>query len=217
IVATAHTLRVGTSTTPRSPPPTHTDPVKHQPAKDHYGRQGEREPELPRPALQARRHEHGEGEPGDHRDAERGSALAELRQHQQGERHDDRLERERGGVHAPQTPERVGGGHAGSLPKRARASPAVTTDPVMTTPTPDSPPSSASSPACSTAVFSTGSTLTRSAPNTSAASAPSSSGSIARGEELAVTTTSCSTGSSSVRMPRTSFSRITPSTPTTRS
>src|SRR5690606_25336700 len=103
--------------------------------------------------------------------------------------------------------------HAGSSPSRVRASPAVTTEPVISTPPPDSScstvaPSSTRLTAVSNAVGKSGSATTRSSPKSSLASLPSCPPGMARGDELRVTTTSCTTGSSASRMPRASLSRM---------
>ena len=112
----------------------------------------------------------------------------------------------------------VTGGWLGGPASSVRASPAVTTEPVTSTPDPPScsSPSSASRTAVSIASSSRGSTATRSAPKTSTASAARSSAGSRRGEEFSVTTISSSTGSSAASMPRTSLSPSTATTPTSR-
>src|SRR5215469_5910564 len=98
------------------------------------------------------------------------------------------------------------------------ASPAVITDPAMsTTAVPGGPPpaasrasaSSASATPISIASSSLGTARTRSGPNTAAAISASFPGSADLGEELPVTTSSDATGSSSSRIPGTSLSSLT--------
>src|ERR1700761_4785606 len=101
-----------------------------------------------------------------------------------------------------------------------RASPTVMTEPVISTPPPPGRSGSGVSSARPTAISMASSirsaTCTRSRPNTSLARSASSSAGIERSEELRVTTTSDSTGSSSSRMPATSLSALIASTPTRR-
>src|SRR5690606_21808321 len=184
--------------------------------------------------LHERRHQHQPGQHRHHGEPGAGNAPAELPHHRQREQEDDELENQ-GARHHPAQPlprvphargrHRQTGfvlrqlvlAHAGSLPNRARASPAVTTEPVITTPPPETGSwgwevSSASWTAVSTASSNRGSTTIRSGPKTSLAMRANSSGFTARGEELRVMTTSSTTGSSAPRMPDASLS---PSTPTT--
>src|SRR3984885_5037891 len=99
----------------------------------------------------------------------------------------------------------------------SRASPAVITDPVISrTAVPGGPPSadpasasSASPTPSSIASSSLATARTRSGPNTALASSASLAGSADRGEELAVTTSSETTGSSASRIAGTSLSSLT--------
>src|SRR5205823_1560116 len=97
-----------------------------------------------------------------------------------------------------------GGSSPPAGPSSLRASPAVMTDPVISTaPLPgpvSATASSASATAASIASSRRGADRTRSSPKISAASSAVSSGSIDRSEELRVTTTSSSSGSSSARI-----------------
>ncbi len=126
---------------------------------------------------------------------------------------DDALEHEDGGSRAVErAAARTGSGAVmrRAAPAGVRASPAVITLPVTSTPDPpraSSGPASASSIASDTASASRGETLTRSAPKTSTASAPSSSAGIARGELFWVTTSSAQMSSSAASIPCTSLPR----------
>src|SRR5580693_140788 len=89
----------------------------------------------------------------------------------------------------------------------SRASPAVITDPVISrTAVPGGPPSADPASAASASLATA---RTRSGPNTALASSASLAGSADRGEELAVTTSSETTGSSSSRIAGTSLSSLT--------
>src|ERR1700677_75816 len=101
---------------------------------------------------------------------------------------------------------------------RMRASPAVITEPVMRTPpSPGRPASSARPTAMSIASSSRSATRTLYSPKISPAISASSSGSMdLASEEYLVTTISLSSGSSSARMPATSLSLLTATTPVSR-
>src|SRR5439155_16498117 len=158
----------------------------------------------------------------EHREPGTGQAGPALRDATGNEEHRDPLEEEhaRGRTaQRPSRPHRVGGGHAERPVSRVRASPAVITLPVTSTPDPpraSSGPASASSIASSSASGRFGETLTRSAPNTTTASAPSSSAGMARGELFWVTTSSAQISSSAASIPATSLPRTAPTTPTSR-
>src|SRR5215468_10183965 len=116
-----------------------------------------------------------------------------------------------------------GGAASGGPPGTSsrRASPAVTTEPVMSTaadPGRSSSPSDSSArpTAASIASSSRSRTSTRSSPNISRATSASEATGIDRGEEFAVTTMSLSTGSSSPSTPATSLSSLTATTPISR-
>src|SRR6185312_16119415 len=84
-------------------------------------------------------------------------------------------------------------GHSGSFPNSVRAAPAVTTEPVITTPAPPNPSpslpdSSTSAVAISIASGSVAAVTTRSGPNRSSARNARASTSSARGDPLWVTT-----------------------------
>src|SRR5271157_3796503 len=110
-----------------------------------------------------------------------------------------------------------GGSSPPAGPSSLRASPAVMTDPVISTPPVPGPASvtdsSASPTAMSIASSSRSAEATRSSPKISAASSAVSPGSIDRSEELRVTTMSVSSGSSSASMPATSLSPLAAKTP----
>src|SRR5579871_5965598 len=118
----------------------------------------------------------------------------------------------------------VADGSAGSSPpagaSRRRASPAVMTDPVTSTPPLPGPVSATASSASETAISIASSSRsadwTRSSPKISTASSAVCSGSRERSEELRVTTMSVSSGSSSARMPGTSLSPLAANTPVRR-
>src|SRR5918996_4862122 len=101
------------------------------------------------------------------------------------------------------------------LPSSIRASPAVTTDPVTRTPPPPSGASCSASPtATSMASGIVAAWYTLSSPKIWSASPTRSPSRIERGDEFSVATTRSTTGSSSLRMPSTSLSRSTATTPT---
>src|SRR5450432_920672 len=137
------------------------------------------------------------------------------------QRDHDRLQDQHGGAEAPHP--------APSPVSSSRASPAVTTEPVISIAVPPvalpgpaasdvSPVSGPLSPAVdssarltaiSMASSSRSAVCTRSGPNTSLARSASCSGAIDRAEEFAVTTTAAATGSSWSRIPATSLSALT--------
>src|SRR3954454_22758496 len=172
-------------------------------------------------ALQPGGQDQQDGEDQQDGQPETGQPRSGLRDAARDEQDGDPLQQEDGGRRAVERPSRAGRGGRGHEPPwgSVRASPAVITLPVTSTPEPpraSSGPASASSIPDSSASVSIGCTLTRSAPKTSTASAPSSSARMARGELFWVTTSSAHRPSSSASMPPTSLPCTQPTTPTSR-
>src|SRR5689334_6808901 len=159
--------------------------------------------------------QHGEQHRGRHQDAagQRGRAPGRVLHGQRdrdGEPDHDRRHDQHGGAqpsHRAPPP--------GPPASSSRASPAVITEPVISTPVLPSPPSasemasSASPTAISIASSIRSACRTRSGPSTVPASSRSLAGAIDRLEELAVTTSSVTTGSSWSRIAGTSLSSLT--------
>src|SRR3954452_7471120 len=189
-----------------------------QPGQDDGHLQRGPDDQAARPALHAAGQDQQDGEGQQDGEPEAGQARPALRDPARHEQDDDPLEdqhRGRGAVERAPGADRVRRRHDRAPESSVRASPAVTTLPVTSTPEPPrapSRPASASAIADASASGSSGCTLTRSAPNTSTASAPSSSGGIARGELFWVTTSSAQMSSSAVSIPATSLPTTPPTT-----
>src|SRR4051794_3547751 len=161
-------------------------------------------------AKQARRDERQQGQSEADRDRDRRPDVRDRDHHRrdQSEQHGLEPEHDRG--------ERPHCASFGLRTSRLRASPAVMTEPVMSTPPVPSATafSSASRIASSMASIRWGRTSTRSSPKTSAANSPSSSAGIERSTKLfRVQTTVSMIGSKASRRPYTSLSFMQPRTP----
>src|SRR5271167_2834588 len=198
----------------------------HGKACDRYQLHSQVRPDGPRPTLQAGEKDQHRRQSQQVRQSARTQPAADRADHRQRQQHHDRLEDQRAGRDTAKAFPRVGfrpfgwlGGrrHEGSRPNNERAAPAVTTEPVMTMPVPEKASSWASSisaVAVSMASRRLPTVITRSGPKYCCATNASDSTSNARGDPLWVITIRSNTGSSAARMPPTSLSPITLTTPT---
>src|SRR4051794_23012027 len=204
------------------------DGSRHGPSGDKHHLNTEIHPDRPGAALQScQQHQHNR-QPDQVGAGDRRQPAVGRRDDGQREQHHDGFQDQCARHHPTEALPRVRPGrpvwliaHSGSRPKSVRAAPAVTTDPVMTTPLPEkpSPPwpaSSTSAVAVSMASGRLADAITRSGPNRSSARVARLSTSRARGEPLLVTMIWSKAGSSAARMPSTSFSAITETIPTTK-
>src|SRR5699024_4458827 len=205
----------------------------HHPAGHRERGEREVERDRPRPALESTGDDHRHGQQAHEPHLPRLEVLAVVDpgDHREHQADHDRLEDERAGHDPPQALPRVDRRrvalaerarpvlpvrrgllcHCASFPKRVRTAPAVTTDPVTSTPTPEVSSSAVGSgtptrsSAALTASARVSTTWTRWAVKRSSAIRASSSASSARGEDARVTTTSSTTGSSAARNASVSF------------